>query len=110
MSIFYCPQCGKFDKDFHYNSYAPKVINIRDGFGHPIYHIKCECGNYLAGYMNFNKTEAFQDEAYIKGIITGYNLDGIYIKNREQEWCNYVKESYDEQERRINDYNSKKRN
>jgi hypothetical protein len=32
MSVFYCPKCKKFDKDFKYNSFAPKVINIRDGF------------------------------------------------------------------------------
>jgi hypothetical protein len=109
MSVFYCPQCGKFDKDFKYNSHSPKVGNIRNGFGCPIYHIKCECGNYLAGYMNL-KIETLQDEMYIKGIIEGYNLGGLYIKGSEQEWYNNVKESYDEQERRINDYNSKKRN
>jgi hypothetical protein len=94
MSIFYCPQCKKFNKDFHYDCHAPQVANIRDGFGRPFYHIKCKCGNYLAGYMNFDLDE----EEYIKYVITLYNS-----MEDNGQWYNYVKENYDRQERRIKD-------
>jgi len=80
--IFYCPQCEKFDKDFEYKRNEPYFINIRDGFGYPIYHIKCECGNYLAGFMRWPQEELNNDRYlydYIKEIIKGYNLNGRYL-------------------------------
>jgi hypothetical protein len=67
-------------------------------FGHPIYHIKCECGNYLAGYMNI-KIKTSQDEFYVKSIITDYNLGGNYVKD-EKQWHDYIKENYDNQNNR----------
>lgn len=100
MKIFYCPQCGKIDKNFKYEDREPYVINIRDGFGHPIYHIKCNCGNYLAGYMNWSEKD-LQNEGlynYIIETIKGYNLNGCFLQDEKQEeWYNYVKEKYEEQ-------------
>lgn len=50
--LFYCPECGK-EQILNNNPYEKEktIINIRDGYGRPITHYKCECGNYFAGNM-----------------------------------------------------------
>lgn len=55
MRIFYCPQCGDFKMEDNpplRNKITYK--NLRDGYGRPITHYKCECGNYLAGSMSIS--------------------------------------------------------
>jgi len=81
--MYYCPKCKKLDLNFDItknNKYAT-VANIRDGWGRPIQHFLCECGNLLAGAMNIsglgnNKEEAIE---YAKDIISSYNEYGIFF-------------------------------
>ena len=80
MRIFYCPMCGKEEirNDNPYKN-EKTIVNMRDGYGRPISHYKCECGNYLAGSMDV--TDWVNDESmigYAKGIIEGYNKGGCY--------------------------------
>lgn len=93
--IFYCPICKKLEMDFKMNSSTPHVGNIRDGYGHPLYHMKCECGNYLSAGIHFTKDEVEKDLGlldYIKKVITGYNKNG----------CFYMAGYYEYAEDRIN--------
>lgn len=50
MFICYCPKCKKEEiiKNYCRSNYEKEltVSNIRDGYGRPIYHYKCEGGNY----------------------------------------------------------------
>lgn len=80
MKLFYCPVCYKEEvrSDDPYKN-EKTIVNVRDGYGRPITHYKCECGNYLAGSMNISDWK--DDESligYAKGIIEGYNKGGCY--------------------------------
>lgn len=69
--FFYCPNCGKEkikDSDPYKNEHT--IINMRDGYGRPIRHYKCECGNYLAGMVIINEND---DILYYKEVIKMYN-------------------------------------
>ena len=58
MRLFYCPECNKEEitnSELYKNEYT--INNMRDGYGRPIRHYKCECGNYLAGSMDINGWE-----------------------------------------------------
>jgi len=83
MKVKYCPKCGKLElietTDFNYRYFT----NMRDGYGRPIRHYKCECGNYLAGIMDItglsdNETDNIK---YAKDIITAYNIGGDYYED-----------------------------
>lgn len=80
MRLFYCPKCGKEQiskEDLYKGEYS--INNMRDGYGRPIRHYKCECGNYLAGSMDVSGWE--DDECsitYAKETIKGYNPGGCY--------------------------------
>ena len=54
--LFYCPECGKEQYQTNrsgqlYQNEAT-LSNLRGGYGRPIKHYKCECGNFLAGSMD----------------------------------------------------------
>ena len=82
--LFYCPKCKKEEirKD---NPYKTTLYNIRDGYGRPIQHYKCECGNYLAGSIdisdwidNIDINFYNNNIEYCKIIIKNYNEGGYY--------------------------------
>ena len=59
--------------------YEETITNIRDGWGRPIRHYKCECGNYLAGSMDVSGWVDDQNAIlYCKGLIEDYNPGGCY--------------------------------
>lgn len=96
MYLFYCPECGKIKLIKEYleiKKYRNETsfINIRDGYGRPINHIKCECGNYLSGMMYLEKEDS-QDIEYIKNIIAEYNKNGNYFN---KDLFFYAKEHYE---------------
>lgn len=80
MRLFYCPECNKEEirnDDPYKNEYT--ISNMRDGYGRPIRHYKCECGNYLAGSMDVNGWVDDKDAIeYCKETIKGYNRGGCY--------------------------------
>lgn len=87
--IYYCPKCGKLDTNFKMARDIPRVGNIRDGYGHPLYHMKCDCRNYLAAGIHFSKDEVDKDQSlieYIKEVITGYNKGGIFYHDGFYEY------------------------
>lgn len=81
MRLFYCPACGKEEirSDDPYKT-ERTVLNLRDGYGRPITHYKCECGNYLAGSMDISGWEEHMIR-YCKDTIRGYNKGGSYYAN-----------------------------
>lgn len=90
MRLFYCPECGKEEirsDDPYINEHT--ISNIRDGYGRPIQHYKCECGNYLAGSMNIGGWEADENAIkYCKETIRGYNRGGCYYDGNMSFSCN----------------------
>lgn len=91
MRLFYCPECGNEEiENRGLLSKDKTLLNIRDGFGRPITHYKCKCGNYLAGSMDITgKDDDFV--GYCKHIIEGYNRGGIYyndglFEKAEKNW------------------------
>ena len=84
MKLFYCPKCKKEEirNDNPYR-HEETIANMRDGYGRPITHYKCECGNYLAGSMDVNGWEDNPDAIlYCKETIEGYNPGGCFYENR----------------------------
>lgn len=81
MKLFYCPKCKKEEirSDNPYQN-EQTIVNMRDGYGRPIKHYKCECGNYLAGSMDFFNSDV-NDKGFIeycKSTIEEYNPGGIF--------------------------------
>lgn len=108
MRLFYCPKCGKEQiskEDLYKGEYA--VANIRDGYGRPIRHYKCECGNYLAGSMDVTGWEDDKGSIlYAKDVIKGYNLGGCYYESNYPNECNLLeraKRCYEEKMKRFSD-------
>ena len=80
MRLFYCPKCKKEEirEDNPYR-YEETITNMRDGWGRPIKHYKCECGNYLAGSMDVSGWIDDSDAIlYCKETIESYNPGGCY--------------------------------
>ena len=80
MRLFYCPKCQKEEirEDNPYR-YEETITNMRDGYGRPIRHYRCECGNYLAGSMDVSGWLDDPDAIlYCKGLIEDYNPGGCY--------------------------------
>ncbi len=100
MKIFYCPKCNKeviTNDDIYKSEYT--ISNIRDGYGRPIRHYKCECGNYLAGSMNISGYEDNKDFIeYCKYLIKEYNKDGCFY-NSEANIFDRAKRVYEEKKR-----------
>lgn len=80
LRLFYCPKCKKEEiREDNPYKYEETIINMRDGWGRPIRHYKCECGNYLAGSMDVNGWEDDPDAIlYCKGLIEDYNPGGCF--------------------------------
>ena len=92
--MIYCPKCGMFD--LHKNKYpygcGPTFLNVRDGWGTPICHFKCQCGNDYAGLMYIDedlenaKSDCAEDVVeYYKDIIRGYNPGGRYTDEYKED-------------------------
>lgn len=78
--LFYCPECSK-EEIRNDNPYKGEetITNVRDGYGRPINHYKCECGNYLAGSIDVSGwTDDKHAIEYCKETINGYNRGGCY--------------------------------
>jgi hypothetical protein len=70
LFFFYCPHCGN-EKEV---AQLPRgtVGNIRDGYGTPIYHFKCEqCSNLDAGYMR-ERDGNDNEKRYYRDVISRY--------------------------------------
>lgn len=80
MRLFYCPKCKKEEiREDNPYKYEDTITNMRDGWGRPIRHYKCECGNYLAGSMDVSGWVDDPDVIlYCKETIEGYNPGGCY--------------------------------
>lgn len=95
--FYYCPSCGKeqivTDQKVRPYRGEETILNIRDGYGRPITHYKCECGNYLAGSMDLS---GFDDHGvdYAKDVIQGYQADGHYIGRDKDAWLEAAKKAY----------------
>ena len=79
MMLFYCPECNREQILGANNPYINEktIINLRDGYGRPIVHYKCECGNYLAGSMDITGLDEHKVQ-YCKNIIREYNKNGCF--------------------------------
>lgn len=87
--IYYCPVCKKIDINYKNDKNILRVVNCRDGYGRPLYHVRCECGNYLAAYISFTEDDIKDDSGaldYIKGTIEGYNKGGIFYNDGYYEY------------------------
>ena len=76
--LYYCPSCKKqvvTDEVLYKGELT--VTNMRDGYGLPIHHYKCECGNYLAG-STFLQDGSDGEIKYRKSLIEAYNPGGDY--------------------------------
>lgn len=78
--LYYCPACGQSeiltDSAEIKRRLAKKTFtNIRDGYGRPISHYECDCGNLLAGSMDL---AGWDDDGvtYAKAVIREYNEGG----------------------------------
>lgn len=105
MRLFYCPKCNKEKisaDDIYRGEYT--INNMRGGYGRPIRHYKCECGNYLAGSMDVSGWE--DDDGlieYCKDTIKGYNKDGCFYNS-------YIEDGIDLFERAKQVYEQRKIN
>ena len=86
MFNFYCPRCGEEGK----TKQIPKQVrvNIRDGFGRPIYHYECPiCHNLDAGFMSIFEADGY-DYIYCQEVIKMYqNIRGI----KKNQWTGMIK-------------------
>lgn len=97
MYLYYCPKCGKIEivlESSKYKEYMKEktYANIRGGYGNPIQHIKCTCGNYLAGLVNLPKEYNDDDIEYFKSVVAIYNEGGALFENH---LLKYAIESYE---------------
>lgn len=73
---FYCPNCGN---EMEVEE-IPRgtVANIRDGFGVPIRHYKCDrCSNLDAGFMS-ERDGSDEEKQYYRQVISRYqNIRGF---------------------------------
>ena len=83
MILYYCPECGREEiKDSSPPKDERTLLNIRDGYGRPITHYRCECGNYLAGSININGLTVNENSLdYYRELIKGYNRGGRYYED-----------------------------
>ena len=104
MRLYYCPECGKeqITSEQLYQT-EETITNMRDGYGRPIKHYKCECGNYLAGRMDVNGWEDNKEAiAYAKDTIKQYNRDGIFYESNSpcRDMYEGAKKCYEENQKR----------
>lgn len=80
--FFYCPKCKKCfvnncEDIIPKNSIEGKMYRTKTG----IYHVKCDCGNYLAGYINF-KPDSLALIDYARNYISKFNKGGRYYSRK----------------------------
>ena len=81
--LCYCPKCGYLEiltepTEFEKYRSEKTTSNLRGGYGRPITHYKCDCGNFLAGSMDVS---GWDDDGimYAKAVIQDYNEGGAYF-------------------------------
>lgn len=101
MRLFYCPKCSKEEissNDIYRDEYT--INNMRGGYGRPIKHYKCECGNYLAGSINIGGHEEDKNFIeYCKAVIEDYNKYGCFYDSYLQDKIDLftkAKQAYEE--------------
>lgn len=82
--VFYCPKCEKCF--VNHNDIIPKnsVAGEIDGIETGIYHVKCDCGNYLAGYMQIEPDSLLLID-YARNHIRRFNKGGIWYSRKYKE-------------------------
>ena len=74
--VFYCPRCGKC---FTSSDVGIDIENCAlgeiDGINNGIYHKKCDCGNYLAGYVDIKPENLFLID-FARSLIAKFNKGG----------------------------------
>lgn len=101
--LYYCPKCGKREitGEPRYQKELT-ITNMRDGYGMPIHHYKCECGNYLAGSMILR--DGSEDEIkYYTYLIEAYNPGGDYYDGmlcRADDFLESAKLAYEDKKSR----------
>jgi DNA polymerase II large subunit len=92
--MFYCPKCGKVDMNFNPDKHRDThtYSNCRDGYGRPIMHFECDCGNLMAGWIITTGCDK-DDLEYYKDVITEYNEGGLYVN---QELLDLIKKRYEQ--------------
>lgn len=92
--MFYCPKCEKFVMNFNRRDNQKYIIvpNMRGGYGRPIAHYLCECGNPLAGDMDIRglSDDEEMNVNYAKDIITAYNEGGDYFEQGLLDYANKI--------------------
>lgn len=103
--IFYCPKCGKTRVD-NFNDTMSDIkteqcaMEERNGSFTEVYHLRCECGNYLAGVMLIG-ISSYEVIERAKAYISKFNKGGDYysrsyaksikkklkLKERERKKC-----------------------
>lgn len=81
--LCYCPACQQSKIITAADELEPywlekSLTNTRGGFGRPITHYKCNCGNFLAGSMDVSGWDGDGID-YTKSIIREYNEGGRYF-------------------------------
>lgn len=93
MITFYCPDCDiflecslhpydnririQYDDSYIY----PRVGNIRDGWGRPLYHCQCpKCKNYHGAAISFpiEETEHYN---YIRSVVKFYAENDNFMRH-----------------------------
>lgn len=99
--FFYCPQCEKEEiVDDNFYKQERTILNSRGGYGRPLTHYKCKCGNYLAGAVDAAGLEE-DDMAYYRCLIRDYNKGGsLFVTNIDVDgeiidMFEYAKRVYD---------------
>jgi hypothetical protein len=94
MEMYYCPKCGKFEINFNSRERRNErtVSNCRDGWGRPIYHYLCECGNPLAGTMFIEDQNDNELVEYSKYVIEAYNEGGDFFVQGLLDYANEIKD------------------
>ena len=103
MRLFFCPECGK-KQVLNHDPYENKhtITNMRCGYGRPIRHYKCECGNYLAGSMDVTNWDE-EGIKYAMDVIKSYNKGGTFYNfDDTQDIAEHAEIVYKKRKRRVN--------
>lgn len=104
MRIYYCPKCGKLQITnlmLYVNEYS--CANPKAGMNFmPVFHYRCECGNYLAGMMIYPEhTMTHEFVQYVKDEIEACNPGGRYYNPKllsQIKECHKVYQKYIEED------------
>ena len=93
--VFYCSKCDLLEVRKEHSESNTTWVNIRDGYGLPIFHQICDNCNYvLSGFIylpNINK----QSVEYYKSIIKDYSTpNGLYVRDKFEYIQNDIIKNY----------------